>query len=100
MANENYTAFLPGYAKYVGRIGVLAATFGVGVAIATGQGIAVAHAQDGDSDTTNTSDLGSSPGTASAGEANDPTTPQPPKSTEDSHNSALTQTLEPRRSPA
>jgi hypothetical protein len=22
MANENYTAFLPGYAKYVGRIGV------------------------------------------------------------------------------
>jgi hypothetical protein len=90
MANENYTGFLPGYAKYVGRIGVLAATFGVGVAIATGQGIAVAHAEEGDSDTTNTSDVGSSPGTASAGESNDPMTP--PKSTENSHNSAQTQT--------
>jgi hypothetical protein len=75
MANENSTAFLPGYAKYVGRIGVLAATFGVGVAIATGQGIAVVHAEEGDSDTTNTSDVGSSPGTPSAGESNRPDDP-------------------------
>lgn len=95
MTNENYTAFLPGYAKCVGRIGALAATLGVGVAIATGQGIAVAHAEDGDGDTTNTSDVD----TASAGVSNDPTTPKQPRSTEESNNSAPTQNMGPTSIP-
>src|SRR5690349_12000905 len=94
MPNENSTARLPGYAKSIGRIGALAAALGVGVAIATGQGIAVAHAEAGDSDT-NTSDVD----TASAGESNDPTTPQPGRSTEESNGSAPTQNLGPTSIP-
>lgn len=58
-----------GYARYIGRIGALALTLGVGVAIANTPGIALADdtgSTTGDSASSNTSSTGSSTGTGAA----------------------------------
>ncbi|MET0474193.1 MAG: hypothetical protein ABW001_06085, partial [Mycobacterium sp.] len=46
---------LMGYAKYVGRVGALAVTLGVGVAVATMPGIAYADPSEGSGDSASSS---------------------------------------------
>ncbi|MDO3638290.1 Ig-like domain-containing protein [Mycolicibacterium arseniciresistens] len=40
------SAPMPGYARFIGRVGALAVALGVGAAVATGYGVPVAHAED------------------------------------------------------
>ncbi|MEV3901308.1 Ig-like domain-containing protein [Mycobacterium sp. NPDC050551] len=40
------SAPMPGYARFIGRVGALAVALGVGAAVATGYGVPVAHADD------------------------------------------------------
>ncbi|MGA5464044.1 Ig-like domain-containing protein [Mycobacterium sp. NPDC050041] len=40
------SAAMPGYARFIGRVGALAVALGVGAAVATGYGVPVAHADD------------------------------------------------------
>lgn len=64
-----------GYARYIGRIGALAVTLGVGVAIANTPGISFADdsgSTTGDSASTNTSSTGPSTGTGSPSSGNSP----------------------------
>jgi hypothetical protein len=68
VARENCNASAPSYAKFIGRIGALAAALGVGVAIVTGQGIGVAHANETVAEVGDSSDVGSPPDTGSSPE--------------------------------
>src|ERR1700710_1187061 len=87
VAREKCNASAPSYAKYIGRIGALAAALGVGVAIVTGQGIGVAHANETDSDAGDSSDVGSPPDTESSPEESNDALSSRPTPPDGSNNS-------------
>lgn len=63
-----------GYAKYIGRVGALAVTLGVGVAMAGAPAIAYAEPTTSSSSTSDTSSTDKGPSTKKAAEDKDPTT--------------------------